>query len=202
VSVIERHVKGILFVDYVRMLRSRSDVDWSRHLQPVDLGYLVQRIDKDAWYPMETFERMGLAILAEIAQGSFEMVRFFGRASIDWLCQTYGNLVAPGDPLDTVMRFQVLRRSFFDYAALEIPSIADGEATILVSYQMGDLAEEAASWPASRLARGRATSSPPSISNGSRRRSAAVDSSRASHWNITATKWLSFVPASADAFDG
>jgi hypothetical protein len=146
VSVIERRVKGILFVDYVRMLRSRSDVDWSRHLQPVDLGYLVQRIDKDAWYPMNTFERMGLAILAEIAQGSFEMVRFFGRASIDWLCQTYGNLVAPGDPLDTVMRFQVLRRSFFDYAALEIPSIADGEATILVSYQMGNLAEEAASW--------------------------------------------------------
>lgn len=145
-SVIPRRVKGILFVDYVRMLRSRSDVDWSRHLQPVDLGYLVQRIDKQAWYPMDTFERMGIAILAEIAQGSLEMVRMFGRTSIDWLCRTYENLVAPGDPVDTVMRFQVLRRSFFDYAALEIPSIADGEATILVSYQMGNLAEEAASW--------------------------------------------------------
>lgn len=145
-SVIQRHVKGILFVDYVRMLRSRSDVDWSRHLQPVDLGFLVQRIDKEGWYPMETFERMGLAILIEIAQGSLEMVRIFGRASIDWLCQTYGNLVAPGDPVDTVMRFQVLRRSFFDYAALEIPCIADGEATVLVAYQMGNRAEEAASW--------------------------------------------------------
>ena len=44
------------------------------------------------------------------------------------------------------MRFHVLRRSFFDYAALEITSIADGEASILVSYQMGHRAEEAASW--------------------------------------------------------
>jgi hypothetical protein len=144
--VTERRVKGILFVDYVRMLRSRGDVDWSKHLEPVDLGCLVQRVDKEGWYPMATFERMGIAILTEIAQGSLEMVRMFGRASIDWLCQTYGNLLAPGDPVDTVMRFQVLRRSFFDYPALEVPSIADGEAIVIVSYQMGDRAEEAASW--------------------------------------------------------
>jgi hypothetical protein len=52
----ERRVKGSLFVDCVRMLRSRADVDWSKHLQPVDLGYLVQRIDREAWYPMATFE--------------------------------------------------------------------------------------------------------------------------------------------------
>jgi hypothetical protein len=128
------------------MLRSRGDVDWSRYLEPVDLGYLVQRIDRTAWYPMETFERMGLAILAEIAQGEVETVRLFGRASIDWLCQTHDNLVAPGDPRDTIMRFQVLRRTFFDYSAVEIGSISDGEASILVSYGMGARAEEAASW--------------------------------------------------------
>ena len=63
-SSAERRVKGTLFVDYVRMLRSRREMDWSKHLTAVDLGYLVQRIDPDGWYPMETFERMGLAILA------------------------------------------------------------------------------------------------------------------------------------------
>jgi hypothetical protein len=146
VSSAERRVKGTLFVDYVRMLRHRRDVDWSRQLEPVDLGYLVQRIDPDAWYPMETFERMGLAILAEIAQGDLDNVRAFGRVSIDWLCRTFGNLVAPGDPRDTLMRFQVLRRGFFDYPALEIDSISDGEASIVVGYGMGPRAEEAASW--------------------------------------------------------
>jgi hypothetical protein len=128
------------------MLRARGDVDWSKWLQPVDLGYLVQRIDSAAWYPMETFERMGLAILAEIAHGQLDAVRMFGRASVDWLSQTYSTLVAPGDARDTLMRFQVLRRSFFDYSALEIGSICDGEASILVSYEMGPRAEEAACW--------------------------------------------------------
>ncbi len=142
----QRRVKGTLFVDYVRMLRSRADVDWSRRLAPIDLGYLVQRIDKDDWYPMETFERMGVAILAELAQGSLETVRIFGRVSIDWLCQSHGNLVAPGDARDSIMRFHVLRRSFFDYPALEIGAVSDGEASLVVSYGMGPVAEEAASW--------------------------------------------------------
>jgi hypothetical protein len=97
------------------MLRSRRDVDWSQYLQPIDLSYLVQRIEADTWYPMETFERMGLAILAEIASNDLELVRTFGRMSIDWLVTQHANLVAAFDPRDTLMRFQVLRRSFFDY---------------------------------------------------------------------------------------
>lgn len=142
----DRRVKGSLFVDYVRMLRGRKDTDWSRLLAPEDLGYLVQRIEPEAWYPMPTFERMGLAILTEIAQGDLETVRGFGRMSIDWLCQSNPHLVAPGDPRDSLMRFQVLRRSFFDYAALEIQGISDGEASICVAYGMSPRAEEAASW--------------------------------------------------------
>jgi hypothetical protein len=89
---------------------------------------------------------MGLAILAEIAHGELETVRSFGRLSIDWLCQQEPNLLAPGDPRDTVMRFQVLRQGFFDYPALEISSVSDGEAAIRVGYGMGENAEEAASW--------------------------------------------------------
>ncbi len=145
-SHVQRRVKGTLFVDYVRMLRSRRDVDWSKHLEAVDLSFLVQRIEPDSWYPMETFERMGLAILVEIASNDLEMVRAFGRMSIDWLVSQYANLVAKFDPRDTLMRFQVLRRSFFDYAALEMTSVSDGEATLTIAYGMGPRAEEAASW--------------------------------------------------------
>ena len=139
-------VKGTLFVDYVRMLRGFKGADWSRHLKAEDLGYLVRRVEPDQWYPMETFERMGLAILAVVAQGNLETVRAFGRGSIDWLCRTHPDLVAPGDPRDSLMRFQVLRRSFFSYAALAINHVSDGEASIDVSYGMSDAAEEAAAW--------------------------------------------------------
>jgi hypothetical protein len=128
------------------MLRGHKQGDWSKHLSAEDLSFLVQRIQPDDWYPMESFERMGLAILAEIAHGDLETVRSFGRLSIDWLCQTEPHLLAPGDPRDTLMRFQVLRQGFFDYSALEISSVSDGEASIHVGYGMGARAEEAASW--------------------------------------------------------
>jgi hypothetical protein len=143
---VSRRVKGTLFVDYVRMLRGSKGTDWSRHLHPEDLSFLVHRVEPETWYPMESFERMGLAILAEIAHGDLETVRSFGRVSIDWLCQQHPTLLAADDPRDTIMRFHVLRRGFFDYGALEISSVSDGEAALHVAYGMGPRAEEAASW--------------------------------------------------------
>jgi len=139
-------VKGTLFVDYVRMIRGYKAADWSTHLLPEDMSYLLQRVEPDSWYPMESFERMGLAILAVIAHGDLETVRAFGRASIDSLCAAHPDLLAPGDPRDTLMRFQVLRRSFFNYGAIAIHSISDEEAAFNVGYGMSPTAEEAASW--------------------------------------------------------
>ena len=138
------NVKGTLFVDYVRMLRTRKDVDWSKRLAAEDLPFLAQRIAANEWYPMATFERMGLAILEEIAQGDYERVREWGRASIDWLNDTQGGIVVRSDPRESLMRFQVLRRSFFDFAALELPVLSDGAARVEVSYRMGAVSEEAA----------------------------------------------------------
>ena len=139
-------VKGTLFVDYVRMLRAKKGVDWSRWLTPDDLRYLEQHITPDDWYPMATFERMGLAILAEVAQDQMELVRQWGRIQMDWLCTVHANLVAKGDPPDSLMRFKVLRQSFFDYPALAIREVTDGEASVVIAYGMAPRAEEAASW--------------------------------------------------------
>ena len=140
-----RSVRGTLFVDYVRMLRARKDVDWSRHLESQDLAYLNERIAPDAWYPMGTFERMGLAILAEITD-DVQIARGWGRAQIDWLHSHEDKLIVPGDPCDTLMRFRVLRSGFFDFSALDIPSLHDGEVVVQVDYGMSPRAEEAASW--------------------------------------------------------
>ena len=139
-------VKGTLFVDYVRMLRAKKGVDWSRYLAPQDLFLLDQRIQPDAWYPMPSFERMGLAILAEITEGNLDLVRNWGRFQIDALCHVHPNLIAPDDPRESLMRFQVLRQSFFDWPALTIREISDGDASVQVAYGMCDRAEEAASW--------------------------------------------------------
>lgn len=140
-----RHVRGALFVDYVRMLRSRKDMDWAKHLEPVDIAFLSQRIDADRWYPMDTFERMGLAILSEIAGGDLAAVKEWGRLSIDGLQLVHPDLVTAGDPRETLMKFHVLRTGFFDFPALVVEEINDCEASVEIAYQMGKLAEEAAS---------------------------------------------------------
>jgi hypothetical protein len=144
VTVEHRHVKGSLFIDYVRMLRGLKAIDWSKHLLPEDLSYLVQRVDPSGWYPMATFERMGLAILVEIAHGDLAMVEAWGRVSIDGLARAEPNLIAPGDPRETLMRFGVLRASFFDYPALTLREVNDEDASVDVHYGMGSRAEEAA----------------------------------------------------------
>jgi hypothetical protein len=140
----DRHVRGVLFVDYVRMLRAQKGVDWTDHLPVEDLIYLAVKIDPDDWYPMATFERMGNQILRTTARGDLAAVRFWGRYSVSQLRATHPQLVSPGDPIETFNRFRVMRETYFDFPALEVPLLHDDEAQIVVRYHMGMPAEEAA----------------------------------------------------------
>ena len=76
-----RQVRGVLFVDYVRMLRSQKAVDWNLHLAAEDLPYLQMHIEPGQWYPMATFERMGNAILTKVTRGELFPVQLWGRYS-------------------------------------------------------------------------------------------------------------------------
>lgn len=142
----KRHVKGILFADYVRMIRGQKTTDWARHLPAADLAYTTQKIDLAGWYPMSTFERMGNAILSEIAHDDLDAVRMWGRFSVDALRSATPDLVSPGDPVETMMRFRVLRATYFDFDALTLSSVTEDHARIHVHYYMGRVAEEAASF--------------------------------------------------------
>lgn len=140
----QRRVKGALFVDYVRMLRSRKDVDWSHHLTGGDMVLLREWIQPDDWYPMETFERMGNAVLSVVAADDLDMVRDFGRQTVEDLWSIDERLIAAGDPRESLMRFKVLRSTFFDFEALEITLLLHEKANLRISYGMADRAEEAA----------------------------------------------------------
>jgi hypothetical protein len=139
------NVKGILFADYVRMIRGHKTVDWAQELAPEDQPFLVGRIDPKAWYPMATFERMGNAILKHVALGDLQAVRMWGRFSVDQLAAAYPMLLVPGEPLETMMRFRVVRSSFFDFEALDVRQLIDDHAVIGIAYHMGAIAEQAAS---------------------------------------------------------
>ena len=139
-----RHVKGVLFLDYVRMLRSHKGVDWSRHLASADRPWLHERIDPTGWYPMSSFERFGELILQFVARGDLQAVRMWGRLSVDLLRAATPSLVEAGDPIETLNRFRVLRGTYFDFEALAVPMLHDGEAQVAIGYHMGPVAEEAA----------------------------------------------------------
>jgi hypothetical protein len=141
-----RQVRGVLFVDYVRMLRSQKAVDWSKHLAADDLPYLQSQIAPDAWYPMATFERMGNAILTTVTRGELFPVQLWGRYSATQLGTTNPMLLQPNDPPETLLRFRVLRETFFNFNALEVPLLHDDEAHVVVRYYMGMPAEEAAAY--------------------------------------------------------
>src|SRR4051794_25387976 len=112
-----RHVRGVLFLDYVRMLRSQKAVNWADHLAPEDLPYLQQQVDPTAWYPMATFERMGNSILKVVANNAMLPVKLWGQMSASQLRTANPTLLAKGDPVETLTRFRVLRDTFFDFAA-------------------------------------------------------------------------------------
>jgi hypothetical protein len=139
----QRRVRGLLFLDYVRMMRGRKDVNWAIHLTEADMAYLQASIDVNGWYPMETFERMGNAILRAVAGGQLEGVRMWGRFQTDSILRAHPQLLGD-DTCDTLRRFQVLRAGFFDYDALDLPEILVGQALVRVDYRMGKVAEEAA----------------------------------------------------------
>ncbi len=143
--MIQRQVKGVLFSDYVRMIRGNKHVAWDQILSPADLTYIHARVDPNAWYPMVVFERLGNAILAHVAGGSLDAVRMWGRFSVDQLVAAQPLLVAADDPLETMHRFHVLRASYFDFDALDVSSVASGHAQVEIHYHMGATAEEAAS---------------------------------------------------------
>lgn len=139
-----RRVRGILFVDYVRMIRGHKAIDWSKYLQDEDSALLVHPIDPDAWYPMETFERFGIGIVREVAGGQLIAVRMWGRFQVEFVRSQLPNLVADGDPRSTFMRFQSLQRTLFDYDAVTVDEVLDDTAIVSVQYQMSAEAEEAA----------------------------------------------------------
>jgi hypothetical protein len=94
---------------------------------------------------MDTFERMGLAILEVVAAGDLHRVRQWGHESAARLASSIEGLVVAGDVRESLMRFQVFRRTFFDFEAVVVDHVHDGSAQMGLGYGMSAAAEEAAS---------------------------------------------------------
>jgi hypothetical protein len=122
----------------------RSGIDVGLVLPPADVGYVVHRVDPEGWYPMDTFERLGLVILSQVEGASLDAVRLWGSFSANEFARAHPELIAPGDPAESLMRLRVLRATLFDFPAFEIDLLEHVQARIAMRYHMGRTAEEAA----------------------------------------------------------
>src|SRR5688572_3390567 len=94
-------VRGVLFLDYVRIVKRQRAIESAR-LLPEDRLLLDAKIDPGSWYPMETFERLGLAILDGFTGDSPEPIRMFGRFQINGILAQFPELLVPKHPRDTL----------------------------------------------------------------------------------------------------
>lgn len=139
-----KHVRGTLFVDYVRLIRRSKQVDWSSFLEPEDFVFLAVQIDDREWYPLDTFERFGLGILHAIADGSLDMVRTWGYLQVDAMLRLHPEIIEPGSPYESLMRVVVYRAGYFDFEVLTVKEVLDDAARFELQYDMCDTAELAA----------------------------------------------------------
>ena len=126
------------------MIRRQKDVDWSTVLLVTDLEYLRKHVDEEQWYPMATFERMGVAILEHSEGATLDAVRLWGRFSASAYSERHPDLIGPNAPAESLMRLKVLRSTWFDFPAFDLPMLVDGHAYVSITYHMGPVAEEAA----------------------------------------------------------
>jgi hypothetical protein len=126
------------------MMRRRKDVEWERMLPARDMAYLKGRIVPDDWYPIETFERFGIAILSGLDGATLDAVRSWGRFSASQYSAEHPNFVALNDPVESLMRLKVMRSTLFNFPAFDILMLIESHADVVVTYHMGRTAEEAA----------------------------------------------------------
>src|SRR6187549_3763343 len=100
-----RHVRGVLFLDYVKMVRSFKGPTIATYLDEEARRHMAMTIDPNAWYPMTVFEKLGCAILATVARGELFPVQLWGRYSAQQLHKAYPSLLDAGHPVETLRRF-------------------------------------------------------------------------------------------------
>jgi hypothetical protein len=138
-----KHVKGTLFLDYVRMIKKRKDTDWSKYLEPEDRKIIEGQVLPSNWYTLDSYQRMGLAVFNEIAGGDPQVVREWGKRSLEELTKVYQNLVQEGEPIKSLERFQTLRARFFDFEGLGVEPRPGNRVHVMVDMAFEAVAEEA-----------------------------------------------------------
>jgi len=119
-----RYVKGSLIVDYVKMIRSNPKLAWAEQLTPQELEQVNQMILPGSWYPLEFFQRIGLATFKLIAKGNLQVIRLFGRASADRMNAENPGLISVGRARDTLRKYRLIQDRLYSFKPVQTDDLA------------------------------------------------------------------------------
>jgi len=121
-----RYIKGILLVDYVKMIRGNPDQPWSDYLSAEDLEQVSQLILPASWYPLEFFQRVGAAVFKIIAKENYEVLRVFGRTMADKIHDENPGMVSHGRARDTLRKYRAVNERVYSFQPVETDDIGPG----------------------------------------------------------------------------
>ena len=113
----ERMIKGSVVLDMAKVIRAFKDEAWDQYLTPADVELVKAMIIPTAWYPIDAYQRMGLAVYKLVAKGDEKALRAFGQAAMKELFEgPYRPFLAKDDPVQAVAKFFELRKSLFNFS--------------------------------------------------------------------------------------
>ncbi len=134
-----RMVKGSVLLDMVKVVRAFRDLPWDDYLKPDDWNIIDGMVIPTAWYPVENYQRIGVAVYYLVAKADKRVVSQFGELAMQELFNgPYKPFLDKGDPLTSVEKFLDLRRSLFNFSRMEAAGTGDKSMQVKV-WELGEL---------------------------------------------------------------
>jgi len=139
VTMTEKKVKGTILIDMVRMIRGNRDKDWDKYLTPEDWEIINGRVLPSSWYPFESYQRCGLAVFQNIAEGDLDLARLRGKIRGKELFEdVYRNVLESGDPQTALGTFVKMYKNLFNFSTITYEKAGDKHALLKHDYDPDD----------------------------------------------------------------
>jgi hypothetical protein len=125
-----RYVKGSLMLDYVKTIKANPDLPWSDHLLPEDVELIKQYILPASWYPMEQYQRIGLAVFKLLVKENYEFLYAYGRSVADKMNADNPGLVVEGRARDTLVKYRAIQDRGYSFKAVETDDVGPGHIIV------------------------------------------------------------------------
>ena len=126
----DKKVKGTVFAEYIRMIKSNPDLDWKNYLTDDDFKMLDERILASNWYSLDSYKRMGLAVFKLIANGDVKLAWNWGKMSLDGLVEVYKNILMAEDTFDSVNKLAIIQSRLANFEMFDVKKIEDKKIQI------------------------------------------------------------------------